>query len=382
MTVDRTYITEVLRELVSVSSVNPPGDEKALAERISGLLQHIGIPSIVDSIDETRANVVGTLAGSGDGPVLVLNGHLDTVPVKEDWEHPPLAGEVVGGRIYGLGAADMKGGIASMIGAVKEIKESGEGIKGTVILAFVADEEIGNAGARHFLSSHVPIDCAIIGEPTNLEIVNSHRGVVRFRITTFGTAGHASNPSQGSNAIYKMNQAISGLKNLADTYGAKDKELWQRPTLAVTQIHGGTGDNVIPDRCEIVVDRRIVYGEERNRVEEEILAPLKELEQRDETLRYTLETTTALDAWRAEDDSRILKHASQAYQECFHRPPTFLDLGATCEAALFGAKGIDTFVFGPGHISKAHTKDEWVEIEQLVKAAEFYTAVIRKVLVD
>lgn len=114
MTVDRTYITEVLRELVGISSVNPPGDEKAIAERISELLQDIGIPSIVDSIDETRANVVGTLAGSGDGPVLVLNGHLDTVPVKEDWGHPPPAGEVVGGRIYGLDATDMKRGIPSM----------------------------------------------------------------------------------------------------------------------------------------------------------------------------------------------------------------------------------------------------------------------------
>ena len=377
---DKDYITGVVRELVKISSANPPGNEREIAERVAMILQEIGISSTVDAISETRANAVGFLKGQTDGPVLVLNGHLDTVPVKEDWNHPPLGGDIVGNRIYGLGTADMKGAIASMIAAAKMVKESHESIRGSVILSFVADEEISNLGTRHFLNTYKNIDYAVIGEPTSLNMVNSHRGVMRFRITVFGKAGHASNPTQGTNAIYEMNRVISRLMELADTYGMGGEDYADRPSLSVTLIRGGTAQNIIPDRCEIVIDRRIVYYEKMSNVEEEFTGLLKKMEDDDQTFTYGIETTTTLDAWKAKDGSMLLSYGNQAYQKCFHRQPEMADLGATCEAALFAAKGVDTFVFGPGHIEQAHSKDEHVEIDQLVKAAEYYHMLIREVL--
>lgn len=382
MTPDREYITEVLQELVKVNSVNPPGNEKVIAERVAALLEEIGIPSTVDHISETRANAIGFLKGQNAGSVLVLNGHLDTVPVKEAWSHSPFDGDIVGNRMYGLGTADMKGGIASMMAAMKMIKESNEKLGGSVILSCVADEERNNLGTRHFLNHCESIDYAVIGEPTNLDIVTSHRGVMRFRITTFGTAGHASNPSPYANAIYKINPVIRQLIERADTYGVGGKDYSARPSLSVTMVRGGTAENIIPDRCEIIIDRRIVYYEKMNDVEGEISALLKEIEENDQEFRYDLETTTTLDAWKVRDDSVLLKHGNQAYQKCFHQKPELTDLGATCEAALFAAKGIDTFVFGPGDIKNAHSKDEYVEISQLVKATAYYYALIREVLAE
>jgi len=379
---DEAYIRGVLQELVKIPSINPPGNENVIAERVAGLLKEIGVVSRVDHVSKTHANTVGFLNEGNAGPALVLNGHLDTVPVKEDWTHPPFAGEVVGTRMYGLGAADMKGGVASMIGAVKMLLESKAKIEGSLILSFVADEEGGNAGTRHFLNTYRNLDYAVIGEPTGLNIVVSHRGVMRFRISTFGRAGHASNPSQGTNAIYKMNTLISRLMKQAETYSMDRRDYSASPSLSVSMIHGGTAENIIPARCEIIIDRRTTYDEKMKDVEGEIRGLLGQIEKKDDEFKYSFETTTAVEAWKVKDDSLCLRYGDQAYQTCFHEKPEFTDLGATCEAALFAAKGIDTFVFGPGNIENAHAKDEYVEIDQLTKAAQYYYLLIKQVLVD
>ena len=380
MSSEKNYTIDVLKKLVNIPSINPPGKETRIAEYIAGLLKEIEIPSRVDNIKESRANVTGFLNGPDDGPVLVLNGHLDTVPVKEGWNHDPFAGEISGNKIFGLGTSDMKGAIASMICAAKKIKESKVKLKGSLILSFVADEERNNAGTILFLKKHKNIDYTVIGEPSNLDIVISNRGVVRFEINTSGTAGHASNPANGTNAIYKMNKVLGRIIELADSYGSNRNNYSDRPSLSVTMINGGTAENIIPDRCEIIIDRRTVYGESTADVKKEITALLKDIEKNDETFKYSCEISEELSSWKAEDNSRLLKYAFRVYQERFHKKPELTDLGATCEAALFAERGIDTLVFGPGNIKQAHTKDEFVEISQLKEAAEYYYMLIREIL--
>jgi acetylornithine deacetylase/succinyl-diaminopimelate desuccinylase family protein len=380
MKTEEDFVVQVLRELIKIPSFNPPGNEKKIADHIRGILKELNIEAEVDTVGEHRANVTGFLKGEENGPVLVLNGHLDTVPVKEDWEHDPYAGEIFGGRIFGLGTSDMKGAIASMIGAAKNIKESRDTIKGTLILSFVADEERNNTGALHFLEKYTNIDYAVIGEPSNLGIVVSNRGVLRMEITTFGTAGHASKPAGCVNAIYKMNKVVDRLMELAESYGSESAHYTDRPSLAVSLIKGGTAENVVPDRCEITFDRRTVYGEKSVDVEKGIVEILEEIKKNDTEFKYSCKITEGLAPWKAGQSSPLLKTACHVYQGCFQKAPVLGDLGATCEAALFADKGIDTLVFGPGSIQQAHTKDEYVEIDQLKASTDYYYSLIKEIL--
>lgn len=374
------YIIDVLKELIRIPSFNPPGNEIQIAECIRGILKKIDIPAEVEPVDKDRANVTGILKSAGPGPVLVLNGHLDTVPVKENWGHDPFSGEIDGNRIYGRGAADMKGAIAAMIGAAKKLKESNDKIKGTLLLSFVADEERKNSGTMRFLEKYKDIDYAVVGEPSDLDIVISNRGVLRLEISTFGKAGHASNPSGGINAIYRMNKAISSLMELAESYGSNTENYTQKPSLSVSLIKGGTAENIIPDACEIVIDRRTVYHENTQEVIEEITGRFEEIRRKDSTFDYSYKVTEELGPWKAGDDSGLLKMAGRVYQGCFKKRPVLKDLGATCETALFAEKGADTMVFGPGSIKQAHTKDEYIEISQLTGACEYYYRLIKEVL--
>jgi acetylornithine deacetylase/succinyl-diaminopimelate desuccinylase family protein len=380
MTSSEAYITGILQELVRISSINPPGNEKILAEHIASLLQDIGITTRIQTVNETRANAIGLLNGEKNGPILTLNGHLDTVPVKEDWNYPPFDGKIEGPRLYGLGSADMKGGIAAMIGAAKRIKESGEKLKGSLILSFVADEERKNAGTLKFLDEYKNIDYAVIGEPTSLNIVTSHRGVSRFRIKVFGKAGHASNPAQGVNAIYKMNGVISRLMILAESYCGDKKDYSSYPSLSVSIIEGGTAENIIPDKCEIIIDRRTVAGEKPADVGKEISSILEEVVREDKEFTYSFEIFVWVDAWKAKDDSKLLGFCDRAYQDCFNTNPVYTDLGATCEAILFAQRGVDVIVFGPGDMKNAHTKNEYIEIDQLIKAEDYYYRLIKEIL--
>jgi len=374
------YIIDVLKDLISTPSFNPPGNERKIAECIKGILKKIDIPAEIEPVDENRANVTGILKGAASGPVLVLNGHLDTVPVKNDWSHDPFSGEIDGDKIYGRGAADMKGAIAAMIGAAKRIKESKDTIKGSLLLSFVADEERKNSGTIRFLEKYKDIDYAVVGEPSDLDIVNTNRGVLRLEISTFGKVGHASNPSGGINAIYRMNKAINSLMELAESYGSNTENYTHRPSLSVSLIKGGTAENIIPDTCEIIIDRRTMYHENTEEVIEEITERFKEIKRKDSTFDYSYKVIEELGPWKAGDDSGLLKMADRVYQECFKKKPVLKDLGATCETTLFAEKGADTMVFGPGSINQAHTKDEYVEINQLTGACEYYYRLIKEVL--
>jgi acetylornithine deacetylase/succinyl-diaminopimelate desuccinylase family protein len=374
------YVIDVLKNLIRVPSFNPPGNEKKIAECIKGILKKTDIPAEVEPVGNNRANVTGILRGDATGPVLVLNGHLDTVPVKEGWDHDPFSGETYGDKIYGRGAADMKGAIAAMIGAAKRIQESKDKIKGSLLLSFVADEERKNVGTIRFLEKYKDIDYAVVGEPSDLDIVISNRGVLRLEISTYGKAGHASNPSGGINAIYQMNKAISSLMELAESYGSNTKNYTNKPSLSVSLIKGGTAENIIPDTCEIIIDRRTVYHENTEEVIKEITGRFEEIRRKDSTFDYSYKVTEELGPWKTRDDSGLLKMADRIYQGCFNKKPVLKDLGASCETTLFAEKGADTMVFGPGSIKQAHTKDEYVEISQLKGACEYYYRLIKEVL--
>jgi len=219
-----------------------------------------------------------------------------------------------------------------------------------------------------------------VGEPSDLDIVISNRGVLRLEISVFGTAGHASNPAGGVNAVYKMNRAIGSLIELADSYGSNNNNYTQKPSLSVSLIKGGTAANIIPDRCDIIIDRRTVYHENTDGVVKEITGRFEEIKSKDSTFDYSYRITEELGPWKARNGSKFLETADRVYQDCFNKKPFLKDLGATCETTLFAEQGADTLVFGPGSIKQAHTRDEYVEISQLTGACEYYYRLIKEIL--
>ncbi len=373
--VDMTYIQNVLMELIKIESINPPkdGGEKKAAEFLAGKLQELAIDAEVHEVADGRANAVGIISGSNTGPTLVLNGHLDVVGANpEYWDNPPFDPVIRNRRIYGRGAADMKGAIASMIGAVKLIKEADISLKGRVLLSFVCDEESKNLGTLDFLQRYPDVDYAIIGEPTSLNLVTAHRGVARFRIGVGGKAGHAGEPENAVNAVCLMNRIISALQDYQQIISKRKHRMLPSPTCSITTIRGGQTDNVIPDTCEITIDRRLIPGEDIEQVESE----LKEIIQGKAGIEedgYTMERYIFVGPGELEPNRPFFSTIEAIYGDYFDvQNVETQGFRATCEQSLFIDKGIDTAVFGPGSIGQAHQANEYVEIDELRKAAGFY----------
>lgn len=382
-TIDMEYVKNTLMELVRIPSVNPPqeqGEEKA-ARYLARKLQELGAESKVDEISCGRANAVGIFGGDQAGPTLVLNGHLDVVPAHEgSWENPPFDPIIRNERIYGRGTADMKGGIAAMLGAIKVVNDLDIPLRGKVVAAFVCDEESNNLGTLDYLDKYPKADYAIVGEPTSMDLAIAHRGVARFKIRVVGKAGHAGEPDNGINAIYRMNKVICALQEYNESLSSRKHRLLPPPSCVVSMIHAGEKDNIIPNLCEITIDRRMVPGETGSEVENE----LKEIIETKAGLPsqcYTVEKYIDLIPGEIAGESSFLQSMERFHSVYFpgdeHESVGFT---ASCEQSLFLRQGIDTVIIGPGSIAQAHQTDEYVEIEQLKKATGFYAYCILKLL--
>ncbi len=372
---DQDYILNTLKDLISVESItsSEADGEKKAAILLIDKMKELGIETNFNEIVPGRANAVGTIAKS-NGPILALNGHLDVVPAdKKSWNSNPFITYFENGKIFGRGTADMKGAIAAMLGAVKYILDNDLKINGKLLLSFVCDEEKTNLGTINFLENYSKIDYAVIGEPTGLDINIAHRGVVRMTIKVSGQSGHASEPDKSENAIYKMNEIINLIRKYSEEISSKKHHLLPSPTIAVTKIKGGTNDNVIPGECQITVDRRMIPGEDSSSV-------LKELKTLLAGYDVDFKKTVDLIPGEIDEKNDFVFKLKELYKDYFRSAPDLDYFRASCEQSLFLNKGIDTVIFGPGDISQAHTRNEYIEINDLMQAAGYYVYIIQELL--
>ena len=371
-------LPQLLAELVRRPSVNPMGrtdlDPAILYEsRVTAFLEHeirnLGCQVRRVPFAEGRDNIVATYEPPHPAPFSVMfEAHQDTVPI-DAMTIDPFGAKIEGGKLYGRGACDVKAGVAVMLTAFARLVREKPAGSAKVVLAFTVDEEHGGRGVSQLMKSGVRADCAIVAEPTLLNIVNAHKGVARWLLETSGRACHSSRPDQGVNAVYRMAKLIGGIEEYAKTLAAlpPDPVLGGRTT-SVGRVMGGVSPNTVPDSCRADVDRRLLPGETFDSATADLEAFLRALPGVDFpfTLSQASPGCTPLDPkqnveltkkFGATIDSVVGKHT-------VHSVPFGTD------ASRIAIAGVPAVVFGPGDIAQAHTKDEWIDLSQLEPAAE------------
>jgi succinyl-diaminopimelate desuccinylase len=380
--VDRDLVIGLTRELVQFRSVNPPGNEGAVAEFLAGRLRELGLEAEVQPVEEGRSNLIGRLPG-GDAPPLVFTGHLDVVPPGgQAWEHDPFAAEMVDGRIYGRGSADMKGGVAAIVTAMAALKREGFQPKGDVILAATCGEEAGMLGARTMVDARsLPENGAlIVAEPTTLDVFHGEKGVLWLTVRALGRTAHGSMPWLGVNAISAIARLIPQLEAYPFPY--EESPLLGKPTLSVNVINGGNKTNVVPDICEIEVDMRTVPSQDHEdlarRVREMAEAVAREVHP---DLRIEVEVDQDVTALETDRSHRLVEAAVTSVHAVRGKDPAVGGVTYGTDGAHLGPGfNMPVVICGPGAQGMAHQPDEYVEVEQLVDAAQIYVDLAHRLL--
>lgn len=367
------------QELIRIDSRNPAlapdsRGERAVATALAATLESWGFSVDIHDAAPGRANVVAR-AGRATGRSLMLNGHLDVVGVA-GMTHAPFGGEVRGGRLYGRGAADMKGGLAAMSAAAA--RAARRGISGEVIVAAVADEEHMSAGTRELLRRGVRADAAIVGEPTGLAIMPAHKGFAWIEIEVHGRAAHGSRYDVGVDAILDGGVVLDELSSIErDTLPTRSHPLLGRPSLHISTIEGGSGWSTYPDRCVIRVERRTLPNESADEPLAEVRAAIARARER----RPSLTAEARLVLSQAPSDVPANAPIVRALADALTARSEHVTVGgmtAWTDAALLNEAGIPAICFGPGDITLAHAAEEWVDAGEIERATDVLEALITR----
>lgn len=367
-------LVRLTQELVRIRSINPPGDEAQVADCIAKRFQQGGFfAEIVPHAEAGRASVIGGLRGSGKRPTLLFSGHLDTVPPGDQWEHEILGAELSDGKIWGLGTTDMKSGIAAMLLAMEAIKASGIPLKGDLLFAGTAGEEVDSMGAQELVRQQKlgKVGFMIIGEPTLNRVFTAEKGVLWLDVRTRGQTAHGSMPHLGVNAIMHMSTLLQALQNADIPY--QPHPLLGDFTMNIATIEGGVKTNVVPDFCRVTIDTRTVIGQEHQQILDTIRQLIDRLCAADPTFHAEVRQITEripldipFDDPFVQAFVRVRDHVTE--QISIPTAATF----ATDGSVFVPAYNAPMVICGPGLPEKAHQPNEYVEVHRLVEAARIY----------
>lgn len=357
---------------------NVPKEPPYYEERVSDFLERfflsLKVPYERRTIAPGRDNLIARYEPPGTAMrTLLWDAHQDTVPA-EGMIVEPFRPLIEGERVFGRGSCDVKGGLASMLSAFSRLVNERPAGSARVLLACTVDEEYTHTGSSALASEGLTVDLAIVAEPTKLEVVTAHKGAVRWKILTDGIACHSSRPGDGINAIYRMARVLSALEVIANQLQEKVPDpLLGPPTLSVGRIEGGQSVNVVPDRCSIDLDRRVIPGEDVDGVRETLRIALNTA--LDHTIPFEFsEPWVRMPSLSPEQTRNWVDPIRDAMAKVLGTPPPVSAVPYGTDAGPLAASGIPSVVIGPGDIAQAHTKDEWIAIEQLELAADVYFA--------
>ena len=372
-------VINTLCDLVRINSVNPAyangRNEDDIQQYIADFFTRAGIPVEWQEISPGRANVVAKLSGRNPQRRLVLEAHVDTAGV-ENMTVPPFDPRLRDGRLYGRGACDTKGGLAAMMHAMFSVRKSGILPPCDVWLAAAADEEYSYRGVLR-LCEGLSATGAIVAEPTDLRVVVASKGCLRWRVTVNGRAAHSSKPHLGVNAITRMARFVVALEEEHKHLSATQHPLVGSPTINIGVIQGGAQVNIVPDQCYIEIDRRLIPGEALADVQQRYDSLPERLRMQIPDLHVS--QSVLLSDWPMETsiDAEIVQVASAVLKDAQLDPaPVGVPFGS--DASKLARIGIPSIVLGPGSIDQAHTADEFVPIDEVVKAASVYQQIIMR----
>ena len=368
------------RALVRIDSRNPnlapdgPG-ESACVELLREVLDGWGFRTDVHDAASRRPNLVARVGEARSGRALMFSGHLDVVGV-DGMTHAPFDGDVRDERLYGRGAADMKGGVAAMCAAAW--RASRDGLGGEIVVALTADEEYESVGTRAMLERGVRADAAIVGEPTCLDVMPAHRGFVWIEIVVAGRAAHGSRWDLGVDAIRNTGLLLAELDRVdAEELSQRTHPLLGRASLHASTIEGGIGMSTYPDRCALRLERRTLPGETGDQALAEVRRACAAVRVRRPELAAEVSLLMAQGPSDVATDSPIVRALEDALRERSERV-RLAGMSAWTDAALLNAAGIPAICFGPGDISLAHAAEEYIPLAEIDRATSVLATLARR----
>ncbi|MCJ7609189.1 M20 family metallopeptidase [Candidatus Bathyarchaeota archaeon] len=374
--VDAQRLTRLAADLVKIPSVT--GEEKAVGEFLADELRAAGLQVRTMGEDASRPNVVARLKGTEGRPVLIFNGHIDVVPPGDEklWSYSPFAGTVENGKLLGRGSCDMKTGIAAMIEAVRAVQESGQCIRGDIVLECVVDEERGGYKGTKYVTDHgVTGDYCINCDGGDLMVGICSKGDYGVELTTIGKAAHASAPERGVNAIHQMIRLADEVRRIPrrNTWHRRRHRLVGPPLINISVIEGGLQRNMVPDRCSMIIDRRTVPSTETmDDARNEIRKVIEDEKKRDPLLRVELREIIDVDAYEVSEGEPVVQALLIAGKKVLGKRPRFTGCkGFTDGHWLTVNHGIPCATFG-GLGGGVHGVDEYADLKSFVDSAKVY----------
>lgn len=376
---DDAYTVDVLKSMIRIPSV--VGDEGALAEYIYTQLSELGLDCELHEIEPGRPNVYAKLKGDQPGPKLHFNGHTDTVPVVEDWDTDPFTPVEKEGRLHGLGACDMKGGLACMMNLMRAFTRSGYRFSGEISFSAVIDEEAYSKGAKAMMETEYgKVDAVVLAEPypgdEEKPIPLGITGKILYDVLVKGKAAHAFSPQNGFNAVEEAGKILANLDKLHflshPDFGTGN--------YCTIKIKGGYKiySVVVPDRCRFEINRLLVPGETAPQAISDMEALVKSL-----NLESTVEVKTKppmYEAYVMSKNAPIMKVFDSVYREVMGKAPAYVYSSGITDANVFaGEGGIDCLHLGPRR-GGAHQKNEYVPLEWLPKVSKMFALVAARFL--
>jgi acetylornithine deacetylase/succinyl-diaminopimelate desuccinylase family protein len=384
-------LTATLQDLVAIPSVNPMGRplegpeffEYRVTEYLERLFAGLDVPSQRQTVAPKRDNIIARFEGDPPlehgGQLIVFEAHQDTVPT-DGMTIPPFDPQIRDGRLFGRGACDIKGGMAAMLGVLARLVEQRPTPRPTFVMACTVNEENGFTGATKLCRSWIDEpnsliprkpDAAIIAEPTNLNVVVAHKGMVRWRCHVRGRSAHSSQPQLGENAIFRMSTVLIALERYQQEIAGKMAEhpLCGRPTLSVGTIAGGVSVNTVPGLCTIEIDRRVVPGEDPHQARQHVIDYLAAETKLGDRIEHDPPFMQGR-GLKSDSNGQLAERLAGAVRQVTGRESRIIGVPFGTDASIIGPSGVPSVVFGPGSIDQAHTADEWVPLAEVEAASE------------
>jgi succinyl-diaminopimelate desuccinylase len=362
-----------LQEIVRIPSVNPPGDVAAAIEVCRAKLAAEGFACRIEPNAPGHDNLIAEI---GEGrPRLVFNAHLDVVPTGDEsaWTYPPFSATIADGRVYGRGAGDDKASVTAQVMAGVAIARSGVPLRGSLVINEVADEEVSGAGVLHSMASGLDADLAIVGEQTLGRVAVGEKGSAPTEIVVTGRTAHGALPWEGANAVEGMARVIVALSDeLGPRLRQRTHPYFHPSSASVNLISGGVKSNVVPDRCTIYVDRRLVPGETPAEARAEMLEIASHAVSGMPGVGvHIIEDRDGLPATMNDPESPLVQ-AMIAANSRLGLDTSLTGFSMATDGRFLAAAGVPTIIYGPGDPKLAHVPNEWVGIDEVLSATRAY----------